>query len=150
MLVKLSARSGQLPHSLFISKDIIEVDLDHRLPGGFADVYKGVYAGRLVAIKQPRFFGDLALAHMVRGKVSCKEKATTKLSGRNYVVRLWYGSKSAIHIYSLSSVSEKKAPFHPLVDLASFLHGCRRAPFWITLNRRNTTPVSRYTDLYAY
>jgi hypothetical protein len=103
---------------LFLSKDSIDVDLDHRYPGGFADVYKGVYDRKAVAIKQPRFFGDLALAHTVRGRVLCDEKAITKLSDRNYVVRLWYGSKSAICTYSHSLGLERRAPSHPLVDLA--------------------------------
>jgi hypothetical protein len=61
VLVKLSAQSTQLPRTLFLPHDTIDVDLNHRCSGGFADVY----LGKSVAIKQPRFFGDASISHMV-------------------------------------------------------------------------------------
>lgn len=65
VLVKLSAQSTQLPQTLFLPRDTIDVDLNHRCSGGFADVYFGIYSGKSVAIKQPRFFGDAGMSHLV-------------------------------------------------------------------------------------
>jgi hypothetical protein len=58
-LIKLAADSEQLPCSL----DIHDVDLggvrDYVRIGGMADIYRGTYRGRPVAIKKLRMLSDL-------------------------------------------------------------------------------------------
>jgi hypothetical protein len=57
-LIKLAADSEQLPRSL----DIYDVDLggvrDYVRVGGMADIYRGTYRGRPVAVKKLRLLSD--------------------------------------------------------------------------------------------
>ena len=53
ILVKLAARSGALPTSLFVKG--VKLQSMHAVSmGGFADVYKGLLDGELVALKRLR------------------------------------------------------------------------------------------------
>jgi hypothetical protein len=76
-MVRLSGASGQFPRSLFLDDLQAETSADSRVErvGGFANVYRGTYHGKPVAIKQPRFFGELSVAHSACLPYSCHVSA---------------------------------------------------------------------------
>jgi hypothetical protein len=53
--VDLSQACGQLPHSLVINGLEVVDDRPYR-SGGFADIYRGVYKGKDVALKRLRAY----------------------------------------------------------------------------------------------
>lgn len=53
ILVKLAARSGVLPKSLFVEGITLQ-SMDPVSIGGFADVYKGLMDGQVLALKRLR------------------------------------------------------------------------------------------------
>lgn len=53
LVLKLSIAADLFPRSLFVT-DIIYVNKDSYLPGGFADVHHGTLGGNEVAIKRLR------------------------------------------------------------------------------------------------
>jgi hypothetical protein len=56
LLVKLAAMNQQLPSSIYIY-DVLCISGPFH--GGFADIYKGIFQGTLVAIKQLRYNQDV-------------------------------------------------------------------------------------------
>jgi hypothetical protein len=89
IMVKLSATSGQLPSSLFLEGILVDTtnDSGYKRTGGFADVYQGTYQGQPVAIKQPRFFGDIGVAHSVYGYSDLALSFLTNLCGAEALSR---------------------------------------------------------------
>jgi hypothetical protein len=65
LLIKLAHRSGQFPQSLHVHGVVVPPDATRRL-GGFADVYRGILAGRPVAVKRPRTLAEEPFALEVR------------------------------------------------------------------------------------
>jgi serine/threonine protein kinase len=65
MLVKISARSGSLPPSLFVKGVQMGLSPDCVYEGGFADVYRGNHIGVPVAVKRLRR-SDEAESHRVQ------------------------------------------------------------------------------------
>lgn len=55
LIMKLSIRSGLLPNSLLIT-DVVMSSSESVAGGGFADIFRGTYKGRLVALKRLRVF----------------------------------------------------------------------------------------------
>jgi hypothetical protein len=54
LLLKLSARSGGLPTNMYLDGVAFDPKLDATEFGGFADVFRGMYGGRAIAIKRLR------------------------------------------------------------------------------------------------
>jgi hypothetical protein len=65
LIVKLADKSGKLPPSLYVENIVRDQDPNFHRQGGYADVYRGLRAGDLVAIKKPRILGvtDMPVAH---------------------------------------------------------------------------------------
>jgi hypothetical protein len=66
LIARLSVASGALPASLFVHGVDIGPVRDPVQTGGFADIYRGKYQGKFVAVKRPRIFeANRAIVHQV-------------------------------------------------------------------------------------
>ena len=132
LLVKLSVVSDELPPSLFVRDVDIGSVRDPLRMGGCADIYKGVYDGRPVAVKRLRALeGSKTKLHPVRVFSAFYERLAhfSVRPSRNSAKKRWSGKTCTTRTFYLSSVSTATVS-RPL--FAWFLPGWNMERSWTT------------------
>jgi hypothetical protein len=125
LVVKGAASSGKLPSSLFVHG----VKLESRDPffgGGFADVYRGVCEGEMVAVKKPRALSMVSNPYAVSRKHDNVLPWLTEY-GSGCVVKRSFGINFVIPLSCLSLASTRTTSRRP-TWLGSSLPGSHPAP----------------------
>ncbi|KAI5116420.1 hypothetical protein M0805_001383 [Coniferiporia weirii] len=86
-LQKLVKASGSLPHYLFLS-NVTHVGSHPVSGGGFADVWKGTFGGRIVALKVLRIFGHPSERDRINQEF-CKESMIWRQFNHRHVLQFW-------------------------------------------------------------
>jgi hypothetical protein len=101
LLLKLSSESRQLPKSLFIDGVDIGSSRDPVCRGGFADIFRGTFQGRTVAIKR-LYLEDRPEVHYVSVIRTLHWSFTDANTSRGFTARHLSGVNSITHESCLS------------------------------------------------
>ncbi|KAJ6580549.1 hypothetical protein DFH09DRAFT_854170, partial [Mycena vulgaris] len=86
LMRKLSKTHEQLPSSLFIT-GVTDHDEHPTFSGGFGDIYRASYAGKLVSLKRIRTFSAKSASHRTRRQF-CREALVWQGLRHRYIVPL--------------------------------------------------------------
>jgi hypothetical protein len=102
LFVKLAEDSKKYPLSLFLEGIDIGVSKIPKYRGGFAEVYRGTYLERVVAVKRPHMTPD---AQAVRSNSGHLPMASNRSINSDFVEKLLSGANLAIVLSSPSLAS---------------------------------------------